>query len=92
MSRAANIIKRLIESEQFRVCAACEKEFGPVDSGGLPKSHGMCRRHWIEYYVTQLGVPVEQATEKASKYSSFCPDLGQPQPPAAPAGSLPQGS
>lgn len=66
-----------------RVCAYCEREFGPVD---LPnKSHGYCRRHVREYVIPDMeasGVPDEvieryKARANDPNDTGFSPDMAE---------------
>lgn len=76
--RAQTVAAHLLEDDQFnRVCAACEKEFGRVpDVPGKPKSHGMCKRHTLEYYKDDVPPAVLQKL-LARPDSDFAPDLAQ---------------
>ena len=68
--QAAQVVEILVESDLVRVCAACEKEFGPVRVGpGQQKSHGFCRRHSTEYYPDSVQLIAGMPD------SFFCPDL-----------------
>lgn len=64
-----------------RVCASCEREFGPLRVGpGQQKSHGFCRRHMIDYALRELGDPGYAGEVKAMPDEVFAPDLaGHPE-------------
>lgn len=42
-------------AKSVRVCAACEKEFGAVQTEpGQPKTNGTCRRHAIDQFGQEI--------------------------------------
>lgn len=77
MSQAEKIVETLLETDATRVCAACQKERGQQGQPG--ESHGMCRRHFNQWYGSQF-TPEEVASWPDEQ---FCPDMNQQQPQAA---------
>lgn len=67
----------------IRACADCEVEHGIMNREDASKSHGQCRRHFIEL-IRQTGASNEEIEQILASMSdeSFCPDLGPvPGPP-----------
>jgi len=82
--RAKQLAASLLEDGQFhRVCAACEKEFGPApEIEGQPKSHGYCKRHTLGMYK-EMGAAPEKIRQIASRPDEhFSPDMAQERQPA----------
>jgi hypothetical protein len=74
---ALSVAARLLENEIVTVCAACEKEHGPVPvSPGVLKSHSMCKRHAQAQWSDVL-------TPEEFDSLEFAPDLSEV--PAGPA-------
>lgn len=61
-----------------RACANCEKELGILDRSDRTKSHGMCKRHFMEF-VRDAGTPEDEIQQALKEFSTtgFCPDLQQ---------------
>lgn len=63
------------------VCANCEEEFGKVPVPDNKKSHGICKRHMLEFYkkfAKESGRDVSKEIariESRSPESFKCPDL-----------------
>ncbi len=84
---AVKIVDQLLENTGIlRVCAACEREQGPVESNGAQKSHGTCRRHYIEQlgWMDVVGAEAEAMAAKTDP-AQFCPDLAQQHQHALPS-------
>ena len=67
--------------KHIKVCAACEKEFGPIKTD-LPKTHGACRRHLIGMYGEYLkGEELQQKIQYINNLpdDAFPPDLSKNQ-------------
>lgn len=82
MNRAYQIVNELLEASQVRVCANCEsnrlkKGLGPLNVPvGCAKSHGFCRRHFIEMLDQDPALALDPRVQQALKRNDFCPDLG----------------
>lgn len=77
MKPANQVVNMLLETGTQRVCAACEKEFGPVPAQpGTQKSHGICRRHMADAY-REAGFPEKVAELEQKPDDNFPPDLAQ---------------
>jgi len=65
----------LLETGIVRVCAACEKEFGPLpEQPGTRKGHGLCKRHAIaSYKEAGLADMIPALEQKPADH--FAPDL-----------------
>lgn len=63
----------------IRACAHCEREQGILDRSDVRKSHGHCRRHFIDLLLKD-GMTLQQIEIEISHFSqnAFCPDLGAP--------------
>lgn len=48
MSDAEIIVEALL-NPPVRACAECEQEKGILDRSDYSKSHGQCRRHFVEF-------------------------------------------
>jgi hypothetical protein len=61
----------------LRACARCEQEHGILDRTDPRKTHGDCRRHFIETLrkAGSSDQEIEQAIASMSDHA-FCPDLG----------------
>ena len=59
-----------------RACANCEKEHGLLDRGDSNKSHGQCRRHFMELMKDYQNSPEFQRELATLSDESFAPDLG----------------
>ena len=60
----------------IRACAQCEADHGVLNRSDAIKTHGMCRRHFVEF-LESASVPelqIEQALAQASP-NAWCPDL-----------------
>lgn len=75
MRNALNVVNMLLETQNMRVCSACEKEFGTVPvQPGVQKSHGLCKRHAYIYYA-DAGMGREAVDRQDA--SAFAPDLSE---------------
>lgn len=75
MNKATQVVNMLLEAQVMRVCAQCEKEFGPVPvAPGTSKSHGLCKRHAIKQYQ-DAGLSTAKVT--AMPPENFAPDLAE---------------
>lgn len=65
-------------SKPVRACANCEQEQGILNRSDANKTHGVCRRHFIEF-VRSAGFTDEQVAAEIKKVSrkGFCPDLSK---------------
>lgn len=83
------IVQQVISEDTVRVCGGCEKEFGPMKTTG-EKSHGYCRRHFIEQMRQTMEMAQEMGQQElvqscaqkikeaeARPDESFAPDLAQ---------------
>lgn len=63
-------------SPMVRACAYCEQEFGILDRTARNKTHGICRRHFIQNMRDAM-IPRARLDELLAKSSptAFCPDL-----------------
>ena len=57
-----------------RACANCEAEAGILDRADSTKSHGQCRRHFVQVLLAG-GIPLSVAEAGAAEVKSWCPDL-----------------
>lgn len=71
MSKAQEIVAVLLED--VRICAGCQKEFGIAPQRG--ESHGVCRRHALEYYGADMKDMIDQMPP-----DNFPPDMAQQRP------------
>ena len=79
MNPANQVVNILLETGTQRVCAACEKEFGPAPAQpGTQKSHGLCRRHMADAYK-DAGFPEKIAELPSKPDENFSPDMAQQQ-------------
>jgi hypothetical protein len=62
-----------------RGCAECEQEHGILDRSDPHKSHGQCKRHFIQF-ARKYGESDAEIQELLAKMpeNSWCPDLGAP--------------
>jgi hypothetical protein len=77
-SNAVKIVNRLLEDDPARSCADCEREHGILDRLDTSKSHGHCKRHFLEQFKTDPSISQEDIQSALAEMgeSSFCPDLG----------------
>lgn len=76
MSDAEHIVNELLEQPPVRACANCEQEKGILDRSDANKSHGQCRKHFIQF-CRDAGLDdfeIQQELEQAGP-NAFVPEL-----------------
>lgn len=76
-----NALLEVDDSSNFvRVCAFCEREYGPIQiEPGQAKTHSVCRRHAVEHYGAFMSTEELDALD-------YAPDLSE-QPVASGSGT-----
>lgn len=74
MLKPSEVVDKLLEA--VAVCAACQKEFGI--SPGPDETHGICKRHAVNYYTDMFGDREKAVQHLAHKpEGKFAPDLSR---------------
>ncbi len=73
---AKQVVRHLLENDvPVRACSQCEKEHGILRRDDPSKSHGLCKRHTIQW-AREGGLSDADIQEILQTTSSFVPDLG----------------
>lgn len=71
--------KKQEEVKPIKACARCEAERGILNRSDFTKSHGQCKRHFIELLVESEGPhtvdDIVEGLQIMTKNQSFCEDL-----------------
>lgn len=70
------LVETIVNEGRIRACGTCEEELGPQRGDDNDKSHGLCKRHAIEY-CKMLGATALMAKYEAAPDDQFPPDLAK---------------